>query len=217
MKKILFTLALLLVVSNSYSQKLFNVGIKAGYNSSLSFSSIGPDITYNHSNVFKEIGNNFHIGAFGRVNFGKIYVQPELLFSRQKQNYVLDDSNNTGLYNHNVKIKTIDVPILLGYKLLDFKVASLRAVAGPKFRFDAGSSVNFKHLIDGELQNVFPTADIKSAKVGLDLGLTLDVLMLTFDVRYNIIGNMYETSLKDIGKNKIPSSTFTFALGWKIL
>lgn len=217
MKKLILSLALACCVTLvSYSQ-LFNIGIKAGYNSSLSIN----DLEYNPQDFKDDFFGNAHIGAFARFNFGKIYVQPELLYSLQTKNYTVNTQNNntTGSIKYDYKMRAIDVPVLAGYKILDFKLVNLRVFAGPKFRFDAGSSLNLNSIIEGDITEDDLKHDVKSAKVGLEAGLGLDALMFTFDVRYNLIGNLSEASWQDAGNaiKGIPSSTILFTLGWKIL
>lgn len=216
MKKFIFTAVLLL--SFSFSQAQFNLGIKAGYNSSLSFSnltSIGT--TYNLDNVKAEMWNNFQAGAFARIGLGKvIYIQPELLYSIEKKNYqvtIQDAVAGAVTLDKFASTSTVDVPILLGAKLLDFKIINLRAFAGPKLRFDAGSSLDFKQLTGGSFDTSKLLSDVKKAQLGLEIGAGLDVLMLTLDVRYNLIGNMYDPKLTDFN---LPSNTFVISLGWKL-
>ncbi len=204
MKKIILSFVLLLTTTLSYSQ-LFNVGIKAGYNSSLSFSSIGSGIHYTPSNALKEFGNNFHVGVFGRLYFKNLYLQPEVLYSKQEKQYTYEENGNISPSNM-VRFSTVDVPVLLGYRLLNLRVINIRAFAGPKFRFNAGSKANFSS----------PEEIIAStAKVGLDVGIGIDVLMFTLDVRYGLIGNLY--NIPNEVQNGLTPSTFLFSLGWKIL
>lgn len=222
MKKLIIAAVLLLSVSFTYAQ--LNFGIKAGYNSSLSFSNISSvtNGTYNFNSVQSEIWNNFQAGLFARVGFGKkIYFQPELLYSMQKKNYTVtlqDAVNKDVSYDKLLNISTIDIPLLLGYKLLDLKLINVRAFAGPKLRLNSGSSLEFSNLVkpagsasaitlDGLKQ------DLLTSKVGLEIGAGVDVLMLTLDVRYNLIGDMYNPKINDYN---LPSSTFVISLGWKI-
>lgn len=205
MKKILVACAFLFVAATGYSQ-LFNIGIKLGYNTSLTPSSINSDLHYTSKNAFDDIINNFHVGAFGRVYFKNLYLQPEVLYSRQKKTYTFDE-NGIPSDENSIAISAIDVPILLGYRILNFKVGNLRAYAGPKFRFNAGSKIKFD---DQSEDYLVPDA----AKVGLDVGIGADILMLTFDVRYGLVGNLYDTPANI--KNGLSTSTFIFSLGWKI-
>lgn len=205
MKKIIVSLLLIFMATTAYSQ-LFNVGIKAGYNSSLSFSSLESGINYTPRNAFSEFGHNFHIGAFGRLHFGKLYVQPELLYSKQQKSYTYDLGSGAPSLENIIDLSSVDVPLLVGYRLLDLKVANIRAFAGPKFRFNAGSKIDL-NLQDQLVAN--------AANVGLDIGIGADVLMFTFDIRYGLIGNLYDIP-SDV-KNGLATSTFIFSLGWKIL
>ncbi|MDD3321683.1 MAG: outer membrane beta-barrel protein [Paludibacter sp.] len=117
-----------------------------------------------------------------------------------------------------VNVSTIDVPLLVGYKILDFKkTANLRVFGGPKLRFDAGSSMDFNNFsTEGAVTKEDLTKDIKAAKLGLEAGIGIDVLMFTLDARYNIIGDLYQTKLGDKIISKIPANTFVISLGWKI-
>lgn len=215
MKKTILSLALLFCVTVSYSQ-LFNIGVKMGYNSTLSVNNLD----YNSQKFTEDFFGNMHFGVFTRLNFGKVYVQPEVLYSMQTKNYktqsVVDLVNVE--FDNVFKTRAIDVPILLGYKVLDLKLMNLRVFAGPKFRFDAGSSLDFKNF-STSINTSEIDKDIKTAKVGLETGLGVDFLMFTFDVRYNLIGNLQEASWEDTKNSfkSLPSSNIIFTLGWKIL
>lgn len=223
MKKVLFVAVLLLSVSFACAQ--LNFGLKAGYNSSLTFNNAASVTTgtYNFDNVKSEMWNNFQGGVFARIGLGnKLYFQPELIYNMQKTNYTVtlqDVSNKNVTYDKIVNINSYDIPLLVGYKILDLKVINLRAFAGPKLRFDTGnSSLEFSHLVkpagsespitlDGLKQ------DVLKSKIGLEVGAGIDVLMLALDVRYNLIGDMYNPVVNDYN---LPSNTFTISLGWKI-
>ena len=220
MKKIIIVAALLLTVSFTYAQ--LNFGIKAGYTSSLGKNDLGSITsgTYNLNSVSSELSNGFHFGAFARLG-NKLYFQPELLYAMGKKNYTMSvkDANNTivGTFDKNVTVSTVDVPLLLGYKVLDLKVANLRVFAGPKLRFNAGSTLDYSTVRDG---NGFNTTDlkrdVKAAQLGMEAGFGVDILMLALDFRYQVINDMYQTKLKDVSIDKIPANTFVISLGWKI-
>jgi len=217
MKKNSLVAVLLLCASFSYGQ--LNFGIKAAYNSSLSFSNVNSVVTgaYNLNNVTAEMWNNFQAGIFARIGFNKIYFQPELLYSIQKKNYTLtlnDLINNDVTVNKFINISTIDVPLLLGYKIIDLKILNLRTFAGPKLRFDYSSnSPRFTKVSGGNFDPNSLLSSVKKAQLGFDMGVGVDLLMLTLDVRYNLIGNMYDAKLSDFN---LPSNTFVISLGWKI-
>ncbi len=208
MKRILIIAVLLLSYNFAHSQ--FNIGIRAGYNSSLSVNNIGSvlDGTYNLNSAQGEMWNNFHVGAFARIFMKKLYIEPAVLYSIDKKQYEVsyNDISNPDI-NKIVDVKTIDVPILLGVKLLDLKVMNVRAFAGPKFRFDAGSTPSTTDM------NQF-ISDVKKANLGLEMGAGVDVLMFALDLRYNLISNMYETKIENVKFD--PASTFVVSLAWKL-
>lgn len=220
MKKFLLVAALLLSVSITYAQ--FNLGVKAGYNSSISPKNISSVTSgdYNLNSVNSELSNGFQAGVFFRFGFSKMYFQPEFLYNMGKKNYTmtLQDAQNEDLQiDKRVKISTLEVPLLLGYKILDMKVVNVRAFAGPKLSFNAGSSLDYNVLVDagGTFDKETLISDIKAAQLGLEAGIGVDVLMFTLDARYNLIGDMYHTKMNDITLDKMSANTFVISLGWK--
>ena len=219
MKKFIIAAILLLSVSFTYAQ--LNFGIKAGYNSSLGMNNLGSvtNGTYNLNSVKSELSNGFQAGVFARMGFGKIYFQPELLYAMGKKDYNMSvkDANNTiiGTFDKNVNVSTVDVPLLLGYKLLDLKVVNLRVFAGPKLRFNTGSTLDFNNVTGGGFNVNDLQKDIKAAQLGLEAGVGVDVLMFTLDARYQIINDMYQTKLSSVTIDNIPANTFVISLGWK--
>lgn len=218
MKKILFVAVLLLSVSFANAQ--LNFGLKAGYNSSLTFANMSSVSNggYDLNSVQSEIWNNFHAGAFARIG-NKLYFQPELLYSVQKRNYQVsfqDVANNDVTLNKFANISTVDVPLLVGLKVLDLKVANVRAFAGPKLRFNSGSTFEFQNITGGNFDTSKIVPEMKEAQVGLEIGAGIDVLMLALDVRYNLIGDLYTAKVGDISLQNMPSNTFVISLGWKI-
>lgn len=208
MKRSLIIVVILLTCTFANAQ--FNIGIRAGYNSSLSANNIGSvfDGTYNLNSVQGEMWNNFHVGAFARVFMKHLYIEPAVLYSIEKKQYEvsMNDLSNPDI-NNIVDIKTIDVPILLGIKLLDLKLLNVRAFAGPKLRFDAGSTPSTSDMSEF-------VSDVKKANLGLEMGAGIDVLMFALDLRYNLISNMYETKLENVKFD--PASTFVVSLAWKL-
>jgi hypothetical protein len=221
MKKLILAAALLLIVSVANAQLDF--GIKAGYNSSLGINDLGSitNGSYNFNSAKAELSNGFQAGVFARLGIGKVYFQPELLYTMGKKNYdmsVTDGSNTiVGTFNKNVTVSTVDVPLLLGYKVLDLKkIANLRVFVGPKLRFNAGSTLDYNNVTGGGFNVNDLQKDVKAAQLGLEAGFGVDVLMLSLDFRYQVINDMYQTKLQNVTIDNIPANTFVISLGWKI-
>jgi len=220
MKKFLLVAALLLSVSITYAQ--LNFGVKAGYTSSISPKNLSSVTSgsYNLNSVNSELSNGFHAGVFARFGFSKMYFQPEFLYAMGKKSDDIsfrDNANAVTVFNKNVTVSTLDVPLLLGYKLLDLKLVNLRVFAGPKLRFNAGSSLDYNVLSStgGSINKDQLISDVKAAQLGLETGVGVDVLMFTLDARYNLIGDMYHTKLNDVTLDKMSANTFVISLGWK--
>ena len=217
MKRLIFAAVLLLSFTMANAQ--FNFGLKAGYNSSLNFENISAVQSgdYNLVDVKSELASGFHAGAFARVFINKLYIQPEVLYSLQKKDYQItlqDISNNTVSVDKFVTFRTIDVPLLVGYKLLDLKVANLRAFAGPKFRLNAGSQISFKNLTEGaNIDTEALKGEFKDSQIGLEAGAGIDVLMFALDFRFNLINDVYQANW---ATKPDLNSNFIISLAWKI-
>ena len=208
-----FTLVLLLILPATAQ---FNLGIRAGYNSSLSVNNISSvfDGTYNLNSVQNELWNNFQAGIFARVFMKKLYFEPALMYSLEKKELNFKDvATGNVTFDSIADIKTVDIPLIFGLKLLDLKLANLRVFAGPKLRFNAGSTPTITNE-DGQFDMQNLTAQVKKANLGLEIGAGVDVLMFALDFRYNLIGNMYETKIENVKYD--PASTFVITLGWKL-
>ena len=220
MKK--FIIATVLLLSASYTYAQLDFGVKAGFNSSLGVNNLGSvtNGTYNFKSVKAELSNGFQAGVFARLGFGKVYFQPELLYSLGKKDYnmtVKDASYNVlGTFNKNVTVSTVDIPLLLGYKVLDLKVANLRVFAGPKLRFNAGSTLDFNNVVNGGFDATTLQKDVKAAQLGLEAGFGVDFLKFTLDLRYQLINDMYQTKINSTTIDNIAANTFVISLGWKI-
>lgn len=221
MKRILLSVLLAAMVSAVSAQ--FDLGIKAGYNSSLGFNNLSSlsDHTYTLDNVKAEMWNNFHAGLFARVFIKKFYLQPELLYSMQKKEYnmmdVMIDGTATDVETY-MDISTVVVPVYLGYKLLDLKVANLRVFAGPKFIMNAGSSLEYKNITSEEVTAAKLAEEFKNSQVDLEVGAGLDVLMFALDAKVNLIQDIGGKikSGEDISNVSVPTSNFIISLAWKI-
>ncbi len=172
------------------AQSPVNIGLKAGVNS----SKIKTDMSqFDEGNV-----NNFFAGAFLRINLRKLYLQPEAYFSSKG-----GDLSSTA-ENGSFDLKSVDVPLLLGYKLIDKKIVNLRIHTGPVMSFMTNSSA------DGLTE--FNADKIKDHVFGWQYGAGVDFLFLTLDVRMeNSFGDIYS------GEGDAKNRTFLVSLGIMLL
>lgn len=222
MKRILFSTVLLFSVMIVSAQ--FNLGLKAGYNSSLSLDNLSSlsDGSYNMGNVKAEMWNNFQAGAFARVFIKKFYIQPEILYSIQKKEFDIkeviignDDPKDVNTY---MNISSVQVPLYFGLKLLDLKIANLRVFAGPKFIMNSGSKLEYKNLTSEEISASDLAQDFKDSQIDLEAGVGLDVLMFALDAKLNLMQDVEGKikSVNDLSNVPMPTSTFVISLSWKL-
>lgn len=197
MKKFILIAAILIVSSVAFAQiPGFTLGPKIG----ASFSKFTTD----HDQIKEEMKSTFYFGAFARLG-KKVYLQPELLI--MSRNGLLKQENITESSN-SLKIRTIDLPLLLGVKVVDLKAANVRVMAGP-----VASLIINKSITSENWDEAISKDDIRNANWGLQFGAGADLLFLTLDIRYEIGMNEY-SKLQDFS---LKNNMFTVGLGWKIL
>jgi len=168
-KNLLLVVFALVGMQSAYSQASVGIGVKGGLN----FANV---------NVSQSAGQNYdnrtgyHFGAYTLFKFGKIGIQPEVLFSKQGAKGV---SVNTGDFEQNYNY--INIPVLL--KL--YTVAGINLQVGPQLGFLTAADV--KQTFNG----VTTTNDAKSITKNNDfsiaMGLGWDLPFgLSIDARYNL-------------------------------
>ena len=137
MKKIVILLTItLFAASISVSAQWFSIGAKGGYSTTLEQNNSFKNIF----NVKSNLQNGFHLGIYARM--GRTwYAQPEVLFNYYNYKNSLNYENSKIHDNKKYQINTIDVPILLGTHLINTNLFKMRAMVGPKFSFNIGSTV----------------------------------------------------------------------------
>ena len=175
MKKLTIILLLAVFALTGKTQEIFNLGLKAGINT----SKISTDRAgYKGENV-----NNYLFGAFARVNFGPLYVQPEAYYNSKGGE--VNTTTGTAAVN-SFNLKTIDVPVLLGFKIINQKPLNVRVMLGPVFSFVTKKSVKGN-------DNIFKKEDIENNFFGWQYGAGVDFLFLTLDLRMeNHGGDLYK-------------------------
>lgn len=177
----------------------FTIGPKVG----ASFSKFTTDV----DELETEMKNTIHFGAFARIG-KKVYFQPELLVNTRKGEM---RNSNLDLKAGTVKVGSLDVPLLVGYRLIDAKVFNIRAMAGPSVNKVINKTID---LDEGWDEDINLTEDnLRDLNWGFQFGAGVDVLMFAVDLRYEI-------GLNDFSKLDnfdLKNNTFTLSLGWKIL
>lgn len=194
MKKIAVLLLFAAIAINVNAQGFFDIGPKVGFNTS--------KITTNMADYTPKANTSYQFGAFARINLGRFYIQPEA-YSNSKKGEVVSLSNGLSTIN-SFNLKTIDVPALLGIKIINQKPFNVRVMAGPVFSF----------LTDKSVKGQFTEDNLKNSFFGWQYGVGVDFLFLTLDARKeSFSNNLYSAPNFDFNTK---SGTFVISLGLKL-
>lgn len=193
MKKLLVLLFACICGYGAMAEMPINLGIHGGVSSNR--------IKLKDLNVRgSEANTGYMLGAFMRVNFGKIYLEPSLNFSHKKSTVegVKEDAAGSR-ENFDLKMNTFDIPVMLGFQVLDLSVVKLRAFLGPQ-------------LSVGSIKNLKKLGDVSADKTNWrgKVGVGVDVWKLTFDVDY-------EKGFSKLSHELKAPRSFNFTLGLKII
>ena len=189
MRKCIFLVLALITGTMSYAQSV-NVGPKVGFSSS--------KLTMEEADLIRSGASTigFHAGAFIRISFVGLYLQPEVLFTSSGGRIeVRDEVEDTFEEIQELNYNKIDVPIMIGAKLGDV----LRINGGPVFSYIFKEDARSEGVV-ATTQEV--STNYENATVGYQLGIGLDIGKIVIDARY-------EDNLSKLGDSvKFGSKTF---------
>jgi len=208
MKKIILVSLTLLVASFTYAQLGF--GIKGGW----TMSKLSTDIK-DYSEAAK---SGFQLGAFVRIG-EKLHLQPEAYFTT-KTSELKFNVTQTDEVSQKVKLSSIDIPVLVGYRIVKLPTLNVHLQAGPMAsivvnkKFDV--SVNGVDTDDDN--SPILEDDFSNVNWGLQFGAGVDFLFLTADIRYELgLNNIYKAPDTMTTDPTIKNNVFFISVGWKIL
>ncbi|QZE15472.1 PorT family protein [Halosquirtibacter laminarini] len=217
MKKLFIVAIFSLLGSGAFAQLPVNLGLKLGWNSSkVSTSTLSTNLS-----DYSPLNNNgYLVGVFGRINLKNFFIQPEVYYSLKKGETDFDitpKESNPVKVTQKVDLKTFDIPVLLGYRLLDLKLASMYAFTGPVMSINTeGSSISFSNT-DGLADDVLAgLKDPSGVNWAYQLGLGFNVALFTIDARYEWGLSNIENGLTNVSFDQ-KSDMFTLSLGWRFL
>lgn len=180
MKKTLLIAVLCLMGTAAFAQSGSGFGIKAGlsYNKNGdligSIGDAGQNITEG-----AEGKTGYHFGFWGKLDFPKIYLRPELVYTKTKSTYAVDGNSN------DYDVSKLDLPVLLGYKI----IGPLHIFVGPAFQYTLSNDLGDLDVED--VENDF--------SVGLNVGVGVNLGKVGLDVRYE--RGFSENEAEFIGNN----------------
>jgi len=199
MKK--FTLLFMLLLTAGVTFGQFDLGIKAGYTA----AKLSTDV----DTIKANFSSGFHLGVFTRIG-KKFYVQPEVYYNFQTSSMQgIDDATE---WKQKIKVGSLDIPVLVGFKMINSKLFKLRLMAGPMASFVVNKKVDDMNSVLGPIED----ADINTVNWAIQAGLGADITFITLDVRYQFGLNeiLKEVQVTSVDANQ---SLWVVSLGFKIL
>lgn len=221
MKKILIV-AFISIIALTASAQLaspISIGVHGGW-ASTKIDTKGTSLSSNFENVKSSASGGYMFGIFGRINLGKLYIQPELNYSRKTGTVTFPGedlvSKEAIKLASDLTYSSIDIPILLGYKIIKLPMFNVHVFAGPvasfstsalSFDFDDAKKAVESGVNTEDIQNNFdPNKAIWNLKMGA--GVEIWKLNLDFD---------YEMGLKDFSKDFKAPQIFNITLGLRLI
>ncbi|UTW60752.1 PorT family protein [bacterium SCSIO 12741] len=166
---------MLFSASVAHAQIPINLGIMGG----TTFSKYTTDI----DSITSEAKTGWQGGVFARVKLKKFYVEGDALFTAKPGQFRLNAGNQT--VENDLKIYTVDVPIMAGYKIIKTKPFSLRLFAGPVMTVNVNDKITTS--INGSEVELQEDIQLKGGTSWAGtVGAGVDVLFLVVDARYFI-------------------------------
>ena len=201
MKKTLLLIAVALFLSGAaYSQ--FALGLKLGYNAN--------KLSTNIDTVKTQFNSGFHVGVWTHIG-KRLYFAPELNYTMSGAIFQDDGAASLKGWKQKINIGSVNVPLLLGFKIMHSGLITWRIELGPEVSFVVNKKIKDETSIIGPIED----ADIKNTNWYIMGGTGIDVLFLAFDIRYkyslnNIIAEVENSSFD------AHNGMFLVSVGFKI-
>jgi hypothetical protein len=201
MKKIFIVLIVLFALN--VQAQTFQLGIKAGLTNT---QIIGSDLK---NFEVPSSSNGILIGAFSRIGFAGMFVQPEISF--RNLNFSVNSNGTTSPSSAATKLNYIDVPILFGKKVLGV----INVCAGPNFQFLVNQDLSANNASN------LATGNYNDFVVGAQVGVGFDVWKLCIDARYDFSINSIGNAASAVNTQNVDfsfrASMLQFTVGYKFI
>ena len=212
-------LFLFATISSLFASGQVNLGLKAA----ITRSTLTTDL----QEISEAAKAGWQAGVFVRIG-DKWHLQPEAYFTAKtgKLEYTgidVNDPAKTGNVTQAITFNTVDIPLLIGYKIMDPPTFNIRLQAGPVMSI----MVNKKFEVSSEGIDAPEPSDqyedaFRDANWGLQFGAGVDFLFLTADLRYELgLNDMFDggalaTGNQDPSVGKFKNNVFMLSVGFKI-
>jgi hypothetical protein len=190
-----------LLAGNISKAQQFTFGPKIGFASS--------HLTTNQDTLMDVFRQGFQGGLFFRFYGDYFYLQPEVIYVTKGG--ILDEEGAS--LEQDIDLQSIDFPLIFGLKLGPEEI-NFRICAGPVASFIIQKTIE----TTGEgLTKPIKTHNIKDSMLGASLGLGIDIMSFTLDVRYEYGWDNIYTAKAGDPDMKMRNEMFNVSLGFKFL
>ncbi len=206
MKKSILILVMSLIATLGFAKGPVDFGLNLRYGMPRSEFKVTEGTSLNDYSINSE--NGYSGGLFLRINWKKFFAQTEAMYSFQKLKYSLDE-NPLAIQNYSsesvMKSRSLDVPILVGYNIVDIKLLKLKIFTGPTIDW----------MIKPD-ENIFAGIDKTSSDWAWTVGGGVEAAFVSFDVRYGF--DINSTEGKWFNNNSLEKKTnvLSFTLGLRL-
>jgi hypothetical protein len=195
----------------AYSFGQFNLGLVGG----ITVSNLSTDL----SDYKNDARLGYKAGAFARIG-SKLHLQPEIYYSAKSSGFAYDSKAGSDVtrFKHVITFNTIDVPVLVGYKIFNPPLLNIRLNAGPVASFITGNKIETTENGVTAITNEKFEKSFQNVNWGFQFGGGLDFSFLTFDIRYELgLNNIYNkpNSAPDNDFSEIMQNVFFVCIGFK--
>ena len=199
MKRIVLLMAF--VATSVAAKAQIQAGVKAG----LSTANVEVQEVRNDPWQYAKAENvtGYHAGAFVRLQFGGVFLQPEAILTSTGGKVEISSADDTmPVHVEDIKFNRLDIPLLVGYNF------------GNVFRVQAGPVASSLLSARREGQDIKEYMD--NSDWGLQAGVGVDIGSITADVRYERINRQLTNPTQQSGM-EFNNQQFIVSLGYKLL
>ncbi len=180
--------------------KIFNFGFTAGLRSSLPVvNSLTIDgIEAENLQVHYRVG--YQGSVFCRLNIDRIFLQPSISWQHSSSEIRFslpsEIENTQDLFSNRLKLRheSIEVPVLVGYKIIKESPYGLSLMIGPKFKYN----YNTKYTFNFENSMNRFSNDSNEIDINIVMGVGVSIWRLFFDFTYEFGLNKMDSDFKNL-------------------
>lgn len=212
MKKLIVVLIIIVAAlfTSEQSNAQFAFGLKLGYTAS--------KLSTNLDSIKSTMSSGFHIGAFARIG-KRVHLQPEFYYNISGATFENLGLNTVNDWKQKVTVGTLDIPVLVGFSIIQTKTLKWRIMVGPEVSFVVNSKIQ-----DVNLTGPIEKSDLRTTNWFIQVGTGIDFLFLTLDVRYQAgLNSLINDVTKTVGTTTTTypvnskGNVFVVSLGFKII